>query len=116
MTFEELVIKVEEWGAQKGILSSSTPLKQLEKTEEEVEELNEALLMKAMGIEQYQNKKGVMVNTEDEVVDAFGDILVTLILGAKLSNVNLLEALQSAYNIISKRTGKMVDGKFVKDE
>ena len=26
------------------------------------------------------------------------------------------EALNKAYDIISKRTGKMVDGKFVKDE
>jgi len=30
--------------------------------------------------------------------------------------LNLVECLESAYNIISKRTGKMIDGKFVKDK
>ena len=30
--------------------------------------------------------------------------------------LNLIECLESAYNVISKRTGKMVDGTFVKDE
>jgi hypothetical protein len=29
--------------------------------------------------------------------------------------VSLIDCLESAYNVISKRTGKMVDGQFVKD-
>ncbi|MDN4634771.1 MazG nucleotide pyrophosphohydrolase domain-containing protein, partial [Sphingomonas sp. PsM26] len=52
----------------------------------------------------------------DETIDALGDILVTLIIQAKMQNVDLLNCLQSAYNVISKRTGVMKDGMFVKDK
>ena len=44
-----------------------------------------------------------------------GDIMVTLIIQAKMQNVSLEYCLKSAYNVISKRTGKMVNGQFVKD-
>jgi hypothetical protein len=45
-----------------------------------------------------------------------GDILVTLIIQAKMQGVSLETCLEGAYNIISKRTGKMINGQFVKDE
>jgi hypothetical protein len=32
-----------------------------------------------------------------------------------MQKVNLVDCLESAYNVISKRTGKMVNGQFVKD-
>jgi DNA-binding protein len=41
--------------------------------------------------------------------------MVTLIIQAKMQNVSLEYCLKSAYNVISKRTGKMVNGQFVKD-
>jgi hypothetical protein len=44
-----------------------------------------------------------------------GDIMVTLIIQAKMQNVSLEYCLESAYNVISKRTGKMINGQFVKD-
>jgi hypothetical protein len=40
---------------------------------------------------------------------------VTIIIQAKMQNMSLVECLEGAYNIIAKRTGKMVDGQFVKD-
>ena len=49
-------------------------------------------------------------------MDAIGDILVTLIMQAKLWNTNLYDCLNQAYEVISTRTGRMVDGIFVKDE
>ena len=45
-----------------------------------------------------------------------GDIMVTLIIQAKMQDLSLEECLESAYNVIAKRTGKMVNGQFVKDE
>ncbi len=33
-----------------------------------------------------------------------------------MQGLKLTECLESAYNVIAKRTGKMVDGQFVKDE
>lgn len=115
MQFEELEQLVIQWGEQKGILSSSTPIKQLEKTEEEFHELEEALLMDAMNKQVYVNSKGVETTTEEEIADGYGDMIVTLILGAKMKGLSLTECLEKAYNVISKRTGKMIDGKFVKD-
>ena len=50
-----------------------------------------------------------------EVIDALGDILVTIIIQAEMQGLKLTDCLESAYNVIAKRTGKMVDGQFVKD-
>jgi hypothetical protein len=33
-----------------------------------------------------------------------------------MQNLKLEDCLESAYNVISKRTGKMVNGQFVKDK
>jgi NTP pyrophosphatase (non-canonical NTP hydrolase) len=59
--------------------------------------------------------RAINSNDADEVKDAYGDILVTIILGAELSGLDIEDCLQSAYDIISKRTGKMINGQFVKD-
>lgn len=44
-----------------------------------------------------------------------GDILVTIIIQAEMQGVSLTECLESAYNVIAKRTGVMVNGQFVKN-
>jgi len=49
------------------------------------------------------------------VKDAIGDIMVTLIIQCKMQGMDLQDCLESAYNVIKNRTGKMVDGVFVKD-
>lgn len=100
MTFEELAQKVEEWGHSKGILPDPDPTVQCCKTLEEVTELMMATVW----------------NNEEEAKDAVGDVIVTLIMVSGAYNFTVQEALESAYNVISKRTGKMVNGQFVKDE
>ena len=90
---------VEQWAEEKGILSKATPLTQAVKTQEEVNELYHAIL--------YDNR--------DEIKDAIGDIMVTLIIQCKMQGMDLQYCLESAYNVIKNRTGKMVDGVFVKD-
>ena len=50
-----------------------------------------------------------------EIKDAIGDMTVVLIILADLCGLSHSDCLESAYNVISKRTGKMVDGVFVKD-
>lgn len=57
-----------------------------------------------------------MVNTEEEFRDAVGDIIVTLLLQCALQKIEVEECLEGAYNVISKRTGKMINGQFVKDK
>jgi NTP pyrophosphatase (non-canonical NTP hydrolase) len=93
---ESLVI---DWAEEKGILENGTPIKQSYKTLEEVGELINA----------------VSTNNHLEIKDALGDVLVTIIIQAKMQNVDLIECLNMAYNTISKRTGEMVNGTFVKD-
>jgi len=98
--YERLVNGVNNWAKEKGILDKATPLTQHSKTQEEVLELQVALEEENL----------------EEIIDALGDILVTLIIQAKMNDLNLIDCLESAYSVISKRTGKMEDGLFVKDE
>ena len=100
MKYNELEALVIAWADQKGILKNGTPIAQCQKTIEEVVELHEA----------------IMYNDREEIIDALGDILVTIIIQAEMQGLRIEDCLQSAYNVISKRTGVMIDGKFVKDK
>ena len=99
MDYFELEAVVEVWAHEKGILAKATPMAQSLKTLEETTELITA------------------INNDDreEIIDAMGDIMVTLIIQAKMQGLSLEECLESAYNVITKRTGKMINGQFVKD-
>jgi NTP pyrophosphatase (non-canonical NTP hydrolase) len=116
MQYKELEPLVIQWAKEKGIIEKATPLAQARKTEEEVNELLEACVAQHGGFSTFTNSKGKLVNTEEEILDSLGDILVTIIIGAELQGLKLEDCLESAYNVISKRTGKMVGGMFVKDE
>ena len=96
---EELNKKIVQWASDKGILKNGTPLAQWHKTAEEVDELHDAI--------QYGDKA--------EIIDALGDIYVTILIQAEMQGLKLEDCIQSAYDVISKRTGKMVGGQFVKD-
>ena len=91
--------QVEQWAKDKGILDKATPMAQALKTLEETTELLTA----------------INNNDRDEIIDAIGDITVTLIIQCKMQDLTLEECLQSAYNVISKRKGKMINGQFVKE-
>jgi len=96
---EELILKIENWAEDRNILSGSNPILQAQKTLEETEELLDAVA---------ENDKG-------EIIDAIGDIVVTLVIQCKMNNLCFIDCVESAYNVIKNRTGKLVDGKFVKD-
>ena len=114
--YKELEQKVIEWAKEKGILEKATPIAQCDKTFEEVEELAEALEAQRMNLFEFTNSKEKVVNTKFEIQDALGDILVTIIIQAEMQGLKLEDCLQSAYDVISKRTGKMLNGQFVKDK
>ena len=99
MDYFELECAVENWAMEKGILAKATPMAQALKTLEETTELCTA----------------INVKDHEEIIDAMGDIMVTLIIQAKMQNISLEKCLESAYNVISQRTGRMVNGQFVKD-
>ena len=95
----KLQTDIEKWAEEKGILDKATPMAQALKTLEETTELCTA----------------INNNDRPEILDAIGDIMVTLIIQAKMQDLSLEKCLESAYNVISKRTGKMINGQFVKD-
>jgi len=116
MKYNELEPLVIQWAKDKGILEKATPLAQAHKTFEEVQELLEAVDAQENDYYKFTNSKGKVVNTNEEILDALGDILVTIIIQAEMQGLKLEDCLESAYNIISKRTGSMQNGQFVKDE
>ena len=92
--------QIRSWAKERGIYEKGDPKTQYLKLQEEAGEVARAIL------------KG----DEEEVIDGLGDTLVVLINLAKLCGYNLEDCLDSAYQVISKRTGKMENGTFVKDE
>jgi len=87
------------WAKEKGILDKATKEAQMLKTVEEVGELSNALGK----------------NDIEEIKDAIGDITITLIIQAELCGLDFDECVDSAYRVIAKRTGNMINGIFVKD-
>lgn len=102
MSYQYIENEIEIWGINKGIIGPGgfgTATSQAKKTVEEVEELVNA----------------VYANNKAEIIDAIGDIGVTLIMQCHIQGVTFTECLEAAYAVISKRKGKMVDGQFVKE-
>ena len=100
--FEELNAKIIEWAEERSLLTNNSKMRQLaqfSKTLEEVAELGTAIVKE----------------DDPEIVDALGDIVVTLILQAELQGVDLTVCLASAYDVIAKRKGQTVNGVFIKD-
>lgn len=97
--FNTLKPIVEQWFVDRGI-DTGDGTKQLEKLQEEVDELKQAYIE----ANRYEEK------------DAVGDILVVLIGYCLQRGLDIEECLSVAYNVIKHRTGKVVNGVFVKDE
>ena len=98
-TYAYLENEVIIWARNRGIPQNSSPAAQARKTLEEAGELIEAC---AKGDTQAMK-------------DAYGDVLVTLIVGAETAGLDLMECLEQAYNEIKDRKGYLrADGVFVK--
>ena len=99
-SMEGLIDRVRDWGHDKGIIEHGTVVSQSVKTIEEASELLSA----------------VNANDRNEIVDAIGDTMVTLILQAEMQGLDAKECLQSAYKQIAAREGRMINGRFIKNE
>ena len=101
MKWEELIVLVEDWAHEKGIVEHSTTQAQLLKAVSELGELCDAEI-----------KGGVF-----EQQDAVGDVLVCLIIYCEMSSYDIKSCLEQAYEEIKERKGRMVPGgAFVKEE
>ena len=100
MNFEELQELVIDWAYERNIIDVKKTPKQFMKVTEELGELAE----------------GINKGNQGQIKDSLGDILVTLIILSKDLDVDLLDCLRGAYDVIKDRTGKTVNGVFVKEE
>jgi len=90
---------IREWAASRGLYSKGNSHTQYVKLQEEAGELAKALLK----------------NDKPEIIDAIGDIVVVLTNLAHLEGYDIEYCIDEAYKVIAARTGKMVNGTFVKD-
>lgn len=95
---EKLIEQVNQWFQDRN-LAFGDGLGQLQKLHEEVYELAEARIKNDFTAE----------------VDAIGDVTVVLIGYCLQRGLTLEQCLQSAYDEIKDRKGKVVDGVFVKE-
>ena len=90
---------IREWANERGLYDKGDPKTQYVKLIEEAGEVGRAILK----------------NDTPEIVDGIGDMVVVLTNLAELTGTPIEECIQAAYDVISKRTGKMKNGTFVKD-
>ena len=118
MTYEQLDQLVISWGEEKDLIKKENSEKQFMKFIEEVFEFkSEFDYLKIMG----QNTADVYedyeyIETQENMQLEMGDVLVTLIILSAQLDIDLVECLEMAYQKISKRKGKTIDGLFVKEE
>lgn len=105
--FEELKTKVEEWAEDKDLLHSENADKQFMKFIEEVFEFKSEM-------DFVDWKLNYKEPTQDLKLE-LGDVMVTLIVLSKQLNVDIVDCLNMAYEKISKRKGKTINGTFVKE-
>lgn len=91
---------IRQWAKDKGIIDNADTKTQFLKLMEEIGELCIA----------------IQKNDRPELIDAIGDCVIVLTNLAAIEGLNIENCINEAYEVIAKRTGKMVDGTFVKDE
>ena len=91
---------IRDWAKQRGLYNKGDVNTQYIKLMEESGELAKALLK----------------DDQKEVIDAIGDIIVVLTNLAHMRNVDIETCISTAYSEIKNRTGKMINGTFVKDK
>ena len=97
---EAMFSRIREWAQDRGLYDEGNAHTQYVKLQEEAGELAKALLNK----------------DKAEIIDAIGDMVVVLTNLAHIEGVHIETCIKTAYSVISKRKGKMINGTFVKDE
>ena len=109
---KELIDKVVQWAEDRNLIEGSTPTRQIYKTMEEATEL-------AVAIGRYDAESAYDEAELDahkaEIMDAIGDITVTLIIIAAQLDMTYENCLRAAYEQIKDRKGRMENGIFIRD-
>jgi len=89
---------IRNWADKRGIYKSGDSKTQFLKLQEEAGELAQAILH----------------DDQPEIIDALGDLVVVLVNLSELCGYKLEYCVNSAYNVIKDREGKMINNTFVK--
>ena len=111
MTFEQLEQLVISWGEDKDLIKKENSEKQFMKFIEEVFEFKTEIDFREIRWDSGMDYSDIVESMQLEM----GDILVTLIILSAQLGIDLKECLEMAYEKISKRKGKTIDGLFVKE-
>lgn len=120
--FEELKDRVLDWADDKDLLHTENADKQFMKFIEEVFEFNDSFTTVKLASQLWEQSRsqGIEINFENELFKdmylEMGDIFVTLIILCEQIGVDPMECLDMAYEKISKRKGKTINGQFYKSE
>ena len=96
---DDVFHRIRRWADERGLYDKGDAKTQYLKLMEEAGELGRAILKDDI----------------EEQIDAIGDMVVVLTNLSELIDVPIEECIESAYEVISQRTGKMINGTFVKD-
>lgn len=119
MNFEDLKDKVLSWADDKDLLHSENADKQFMKFIEEVFEFNVEMVVGFNYIKQCEYIGTSLDHDLKKIRNLkleMGDILVTLIILCEQIGIDPEECLEMAYEKIKDRSGKTINGTFIKDE
>lgn len=91
---------IRSWAHERGLYAKGDVKTQYVKLQEEAGEVARAIIK----------------NDIPELKDGIGDMVVVLTNLAHLAGLEIEDCIQSAYDVISKRKGSMINGSFVKNE
>ena len=98
VTIGTLIDKIMKWHEDRNLIEGSTDKDQVLKLQQELGELSDS------------------VCKQKDMKDDLGDMMVIMLNIMKRNNYTMEECLETAYNDIKDRKGKMIDGIFVKFE
>ena len=100
MNLEEFNNNVLYWAKKRGLIDKKNVPKQLMKTMEELGELSSAILKKK----------------DTEIMDGIGDVIVCISILSEQLGFDIHDCIGHAWNDIKDRTGRTIDGNFIKSE
>lgn len=90
---------IRQWAEDRNLIEGSDPKSQLLKTMSELGELAD----------------GINKGRQAEIIDGIGDVVVTLVIVAAQCGLKFESCVESAYEEIKDRKGRMVGGVFIKE-
>lgn len=96
---DKLTELIRQWAVDRG-LDGSDPTKQMLKLGEEFGELCQ----------------GMAKGNKDQIIDSIGDMYVVMTILSMQLGLDIVACIESAYDEIKDRRGKMINGVFVKEE